>query len=103
MIQPEEIGAKIKAIRKARHMTQEAVAELAYMTAQQVSRMETGTRWFPLSNYLAICEALCCTPNDIMAEESETEREETNAMLNRLVGRLDVLLDICHKINEAMA
>lgn len=66
MIQPDEVGAKIRAIRKAQHMSQEAVAELAYMTAQTVSLIESGKKWYPIWDYLTICEALCCTPNDIL-------------------------------------
>ena len=71
MIQPEEVGAKIRAIRKAQHMSQEAVAEQAYMTVQTISTMETGKKWLPVWDYLAICEALCCTPNDIFCEEEK--------------------------------
>ena len=65
MIQPEEVGAKIRAIRKAQNMSQEALAEECYMSAQTISKIESGKSWLYLPNYLLICEGLKCTPNDI--------------------------------------
>ena len=53
-----EIGARMQALRKARGMTQEQLAERTDITPVYLSQIETGTRRASLPVLLRITEAL---------------------------------------------
>ena len=44
-------GQKLKQVRKAKHLTQEALAELAGINEKHISKIETGV-YFPTYNTL---------------------------------------------------
>lgn len=66
-------GQKLKQVRKAKHLTQEALAELAGINEKHISKIETGV-YFPTYNTLnKILTAL-----DLNIEDVELNSLKTN-------------------------
>ena len=63
----KQVGRKIRRIRSARHMTQEALASLADAQSggKGVSRFENGERQMKLTTFFRFAAGLEVTPNDI--------------------------------------
>jgi len=60
------IGKRLRAIRKRKGYTQEELSELAGISAQHCSGIETGAAKVSLSTLVRLCAALDTTPNDIL-------------------------------------
>ncbi|MFT3997110.1 MAG: helix-turn-helix domain-containing protein [Asticcacaulis sp.] len=60
------VGEAIRRIRKARGLTQEALAEGVGVTFQQVQKYEHGTNRVSCSTLIRICEQLEAHPMDIL-------------------------------------
>jgi transcriptional regulator with XRE-family HTH domain len=56
----KRIGGKIAALRKARGMTQQQLADMAGLAQQNLARVETGRYSSRLDTLAAIAEALGC-------------------------------------------
>lgn len=53
-----KIGARIKQLRKARHMTQEQLAETLDITVKHISSVERGVARMSLEKMVDLCKAL---------------------------------------------
>jgi len=62
------IGQRIKAIRKKRGMTQEQLAELADISPQHCSGIETGGAKVSLPALVRLCNALDATPDQVLMD-----------------------------------
>lgn len=62
------IGQRIKAIRKKRGLTQEQLAELADISPQHCSGIETGGAKVSLPALVRLCNALGATPDEILMD-----------------------------------
>jgi transcriptional regulator with XRE-family HTH domain len=60
------IAARLSALREMRGMTQEDVAKASGLKPAAVSHFETARRRPCIHNLLRLCEALRCTPNDLL-------------------------------------
>lgn len=62
------IGKRLRSIRKRRGFTQEQVAELAGISPQHFSGIETGSAKVSLPALVRLCNALEATPNDVLMD-----------------------------------
>lgn len=53
-----EIGARVKHLRKVQHMTQEDLAEVLNITVKHVSSVERGVSRMSLEKMVELCKAL---------------------------------------------
>lgn len=62
------IGKRLRAIRKQKGYTQEQLAELADISAQHCSGIETGGAKVSLPALIRLCNALEATPDEILLD-----------------------------------
>ena len=62
------VGQRLRAIRKKRGYTQEQLAEMAGISPQHCSGIETGAAKVSLPALVQLCNALGTTPNDILLD-----------------------------------
>lgn len=62
------LGQRLRTIRKKQKLTQEQVAELANISPQHFSGIETGSAKVSLPALVRLCNALSTTPNDILMD-----------------------------------
>ena len=60
---------KLKELREARHMTQEALAEATGIHRVTIARYETTNRGMTLYNAKLLAKALECSIDDLMPQE----------------------------------
>ncbi|MBO8154787.1 LexA family transcriptional regulator [Thermovirga sp.] len=75
------IGAKIRALRQARGMTQKELASLVGISQNYLSQIETGHRRIDVNKLLLIAQALNCKPEDIIKDQSIEPDEEKQCIL----------------------
>ena len=62
------VGKRLRAIRKKRGFTQEQVAEMADISPQHYSGVETGGAKVSLPALVRLCNALDATPDEILMD-----------------------------------
>lgn len=62
------VGQRLRAIRKKRGFTQEQLAEMAGISPQHCSGIETGAAKVSLPALVQLCNALEATPNEILLD-----------------------------------
>ena len=78
-----EIGARIRAMRTLRGISQTALGEAlpAQITFQQIQKYEKGSNRIAASTLIEICKILQCHPNDIIGTYFEEAPSTSNADL----------------------
>jgi len=66
------LSDRIKHYREAKHLTQEQLSELLFVSPGYISGLETGNRSPSLSLLLKLSGLLDCTPNDLLEFEAQT-------------------------------
>lgn len=61
-------GQRLRAIRKKRGFTQEQLAEMAGISPQHCSGIETGAAKVSLPALVQLCNALGTTPNEVLMD-----------------------------------
>lgn len=69
MVDYSGIGARIRAVRKERGMTQEQLAEAAGIGPTHVSHVENGTTKLSVQALIAIINALECSADELLCIE----------------------------------
>ena len=69
---------QLSALRRAKGISQEALAEQLDVSRQAVSKWETGTAKPELDNILALCRILEVSPNELLGVLSPESAEETD-------------------------
>lgn len=62
------IGRRLRAIRKKLRLTQEQVAEIADISPQHYSGIETGSAKVSLPALVRLCNALNATPDEVLMD-----------------------------------
>lgn len=62
------VGQRLRAIRKKRGYTQEQVAEMAGISPQHCSGIETGAAKVSLPTLVQLCNALGATPDEVLLD-----------------------------------
>lgn len=62
-------GPRLRALREAKNLTQQQLAELTGMQYQNIARLERGDRSPSWKTVLKLAEALDCEPNDFTDDD----------------------------------
>lgn len=62
-------GKKVRSFRKARRLTQEALAEMADISASFLGHIERGTRTASMDTLIALCNALNVSPQILLSAD----------------------------------
>lgn len=94
----EEMSRKIKALRKAKGMTLENVADIVGVGKSTVRKWETGMIANMRRDKIGLlAQALGTTPAYLMGWEDSSEKEKTSTQLNE---REELLLELFRKVPE---
>lgn len=64
---------RVRALRKARGLSLDQLAELTHMSASTISRLETGRRRMAIDHLVTLAKALRTTVDELVAEEREED------------------------------
>lgn len=78
----QDMGARIRAARRAMGMTQEALAEALGISASFLGHLERGTRVASLETLVALCNTLHVSPEHLLAASLDAETFHTPAGLS---------------------
>lgn len=102
------VGDRIRAIRKAKELTQQELAERSNLDDAYIGAVERGERNFSIDTLDKIIEGLDISPGELFLSGKRKSREETvrQQVIDELVaaiGRLDMdQVDIMRKINKEL-
>lgn len=86
MLDYKFLGARIRAIRSERKITQEKLAEAAGVGVTHISHIETGNSIPSLQVLVDISNALNCSADELLCMEVEQARPFLNSWLSELVA-----------------
>ncbi|HNT97475.1 MAG TPA: helix-turn-helix transcriptional regulator [Elusimicrobiales bacterium] len=84
-----EIGARMRALRKALRLTQSQVAEKAGIDASFYGQIERGANVPSLKTFVAIAGALKADPADLLAGRGAGDKKVYGAVMEQLLSGLD--------------
>ena len=82
MFRQECLANNIKAFRKLRRLTQGALAQRLFVTAQNVSKWETGKSVPDLENLCKLAEVFSVTPDQLLGSGEVSERQQLLAAID---------------------
>ena len=86
MIDYKDIGARIRAVRLARKMTQEQLAEAVGVGTTHISHIETGNSIPSLQVMIDIINTLGCSADELLCIEIREARPAYNNWISELVA-----------------
>lgn len=88
------LGKLVRYRRKEMKLTQEELAELAGVSASFLGHIERGTRVLSLETFVALCNTLHYTPNEMLAAEVDVSSMPNQITISpkRLISGLTDLL-----------
>lgn len=89
MIDYKDIGARIRAVRMERKMTQEQLAEAAGVGTSHISHIETGSGTPSFETIIQIINALDCSADELFCIEVKNARPFLNNWLCEIVADCD--------------
>jgi transcriptional regulator with XRE-family HTH domain len=95
------IGNRVRTIRMARHMSQEALGDALGVTFQQIQKYEKGTNAIASTRVHALCTALGITPDQLYGTANGGEKKEINA--KDIAGLSAMALRVALKIDRLSA
>ena len=69
------IGKRVRSVRMMNNLTQENLGDLLGITAQAVQKIEAGENMLTVSSLIILCEKLKVTPDYILFDRANTERD----------------------------
>ena len=82
MFQPKNLAHNIKKYRKLRGLTQNELADRLYVTAQNVSKWETGKSVPDLDNLCKLTNIFAVSPDRLLGYESSPAKERILAAID---------------------
>lgn len=86
MVDYKRLGENIAQTRRAQNLSQERLAELADITATNLSHIERGKIKTSIETLVAIANALGVTPNDLLCDSLDYATQESK---NRIAAQLE--------------
>ena len=107
MVDFSRLGRRITAARKEKGLSQEKLAELADITATNLSHIERGKIKTSIETLVSISNALGCTPNDLLCDSLPYATIEIKNVLARHIQgcsdqELLLLADIAECIQKRL-
>lgn len=89
MIDYKHIGARIRAIRIEKKITQEQLAEAVGVGTSHISHIETGSGTASLETLVQIINALNCSADELLCLEVKSAKPFLNNWLSEIVADCD--------------
>ena len=86
MVNYKFIGARLRAARLNKNLTQEQVAAMVDVGVTHISHIETGTTIPSTKLLVVLMDLLDCEPNEVLAMETKRARYALNNWLSDLVA-----------------
>lgn len=107
MIDYKTIGARIRAVRLERKMTQEQLANAAGVGVTHISHIETGNSIPSLQAMVDIINALDCSADELLCAEINKARPLLNSWLSELVAdcsstEIKLIMDTVVSLKDSM-
>ncbi|MCI9468077.1 MAG: helix-turn-helix transcriptional regulator [Oscillospiraceae bacterium] len=102
------VGKRLRAIRKKRGFTQEQLAEMAGISSQHCSGIETGAAKVSLPALIQLCNALDTTPDELLldsvpaAAKPGLMREVETVFADATADELYLMLALAKSVKEAV-
>ncbi len=101
------LGERIRARRREKRLTQNALAELVELEPSNISHIERGVSKVGLNSLVKIANALSCTTDDLLCDSLQYEREAFEGELVRLSRdctpkELRLITDLVRAMKESM-
>ena len=84
-METQSIGRRIREIRLSQGLTQEQLAEKAEISPTHVSVIERGVKLPQLDTFVAICNALDVTANEILSDVLTASTEKALSEFSRVL------------------
>lgn len=85
----ELLGARIREVRKARQLSQDALAEKVGVDPKQISRIEGGKSYPSLDTLDSIARELHVEVKDLFSYDHLTENKDISAEINKTIAMMD--------------
>lgn len=107
MLDYAAIGKNIRAIRKARNLSQEQLAEKIWISTTHMSHIETGSTKLSLSVLVDLAAALQVGTDELLSTQPFVEKSDTVDEIRTLIqsctpGQARVLLDLLNAAKKSM-
>ena len=89
MIDYKNIGARIRAVRTEKKITQEQLAEAVGVGTSHISHIETGSGKASLETIIQIINALDCSADELLCIEVKNAKPYLNNLLSEIVADCD--------------
>ena len=103
MLNGSELGKRIKQLRKEKHITAEAFAEMADISISFLREIERGSKKPALDNFVKIANVLNVSADNLLCDSIDTAKP---AILNRITEKMQNLsksqIDMVETVFEAM-
>jgi len=86
----QEIGGRMRALRKTLRLTQAQVAEAAGIETSFYGQIERGTNIPSLKTFLAVARALKTEPGDLLPSTKKRAKTGYDRVIEGLISDLDV-------------
>lgn len=101
------LGERIRARRKGKGLTQNALAEQVELEPSNISHIERGVSKVGLGSLVKIANVLGCTTDDLLCDSLQYEREAFEGELVRLAQdcspkELRMITDLVRAMKESM-
>ncbi len=101
-----EIGQKIRKFRKAKGLSQEALAEMVGISVTHMSHIETGNTKLSLPVFVDLAQALEVQTDDLLYEgkdgKSVTASELSDILDSCSAGEAKILLEVSRTLKVAL-
>lgn len=69
------IGKRVRSVRMMNNLTQENLGDMLGITAQAIQKIEAGENMLTVNSLIILCEKLDVTPDYILFDRANTERD----------------------------
>lgn len=83
-----DIGARMRALRKALRLTQSQVAEIACIDASFYGQLERGANVPSLKTFLAVARALNASPSDLLPAQKDPGDSRFGGAITKMISRI---------------
>ncbi|MCI8956631.1 MAG: helix-turn-helix transcriptional regulator [Eubacterium sp.] len=71
----KEIGKRVRSVRMMNNLTQDNLGDMLGITGQAIQKIEAGENMITVNSLIILCEKLNVTPDYILFDKPNTERD----------------------------